>query len=77
MKDVHALESGQRLIIDFFGIEEEFVTPRLTTAQIENLFAAIVIAGHAGMKHDEIREALADLTPVPGRGVISIHRDIT
>jgi UDP-N-acetylmuramoyl-tripeptide--D-alanyl-D-alanine ligase len=77
LKDVHALESGQRLIIDFFGIEEEFVTPRLTAAQIENLFAAIVIAGHAGMKHDEIRATLGDLVPVAGRGVISRHRGVT
>lgn len=77
LKDVHPVDGGLRLIIDFYGLEEEFRAPRLTAAQVENLFAAIVIAGHAGMKHFEIREALAELRPVQGRGVISSHRGVT
>jgi len=56
--------------IDFFGLEERFETNLVNKVQIENLFAAIIIAQRAGMKNFEISEAVRNITPVAGRGEI-------
>ncbi|MBN2344983.1 MAG: UDP-N-acetylmuramoyl-tripeptide--D-alanyl-D-alanine ligase [Candidatus Aminicenantes bacterium] len=57
-----------RLGIDFFGIEEEFRAPLASHSHVENLFAAILVAQHLGMKHFEIQEAVSRLRTLPGRG---------
>jgi UDP-N-acetylmuramoyl-tripeptide--D-alanyl-D-alanine ligase len=63
---------GERrcVCIDFFGRQRWFEVPMLTAAQLENLFVAILIAWYAGMKHDEIAEAVKSIEPVQGRGVV-------
>jgi UDP-N-acetylmuramoyl-tripeptide--D-alanyl-D-alanine ligase len=62
--------SGSRMVIDFFGIKEEFVVPLVSLPQVENLFAAIMVAQSLGMKNHEIREAVSCLQPLAGRGLI-------
>jgi len=64
-------ENGlSRLRIAFFGIEEEFAAPLISRTQVENLFAAILVAQRLGMKNFEIQEAVARLRPPAGRGQI-------
>ncbi len=70
LKEVTREKDGSRLRIDFFGIEEEFTTPLVSRAHIENLFAAILVAQRLGMKNYEIREAASRLQPLAGRGQI-------
>jgi len=65
------------MVIDFFGIEARFVTPFINRVHIENLFTAIIIAQHLGMKNVEIREALKEVTPLPGRGVVKQQKGFT
>lgn len=77
LKEVVASEASTRLEVDLEGRGETFVAPRLTGAQVDNLFAAIVVAWQAGLELAEIRDAVADLEPVRGRGVISEHRGVT
>lgn len=59
-----------RLAVDFDGVEREFITAIRNEVQIDNLFAAILVANQAGMTHEEIQSALLDLAPVAGRGVV-------
>ncbi len=68
---------GSRLRIAFFGIEEEFVTPLVSRTQVENLFAAILVAQRLGMKNFEIQEAVAGLGPLAGRGQFRRHGRFT
>jgi len=70
LKKVTRENGGSRLRVDFFGIEEEFVAPLVSRTQIENLFAAILVAQRLGMKNFEIQEAVSRLQPLPGRGQI-------
>ena len=68
---------GSRLTIEFFGIRTEFITNIINGNHIENLFSAIVVAQHLGMKNFEIREALTGIQPLSGRGNIIRHKDFT
>lgn len=77
LKEVVASAGSTRLVVVLDGREEPFVAPRLTGAQVDNLFAAILIAWQAGLELSEIRDAVAELEPVRGRGVISEHRGVT
>ena len=77
LKDIIREGKQTRIIIDFFGIETEFVTNIVNRVHIENLFAAIVVAQHLGMKNVEIREALRDIKPMSGRGEINKYKDFT
>lgn len=77
LKDIIREGDKTRIIIDFFGIETEFVTNIVNRVHIENLFAAIVVAQHLGLKNFEIREALRDIRPMSGRGEINKYKDFT
>jgi UDP-N-acetylmuramoyl-tripeptide--D-alanyl-D-alanine ligase len=73
---LRALETragGCRLVLWLDGGEWALEAPLLTDAQVENLFAAVLIARSAGMQPDEIQSAVRDLSPVSGRGVVAEH----
>lgn len=65
------------LKIDFFGIETTFKTSLINRTQLENLFVAILVCQHLGMKHYEIQEALKEITPLSGRGSIYTFKNHT
>lgn len=65
------------IIAEFFGIEQTFETPLVNRVHVENLFTAIVVAMHLGMKHVEIQEALETIQPLNDRGDIRKIGDIT
>jgi UDP-N-acetylmuramoyl-tripeptide--D-alanyl-D-alanine ligase len=77
LKEVIREKSRTRMIIDYYGLEAEFVTSFINLIHIENLFIAILVARHLGMKNVEIREALDAITPLPGRGEIYNHKGFT
>lgn len=62
-----------RMAVDFYGIPTHFVTPLVNRIHLENLFVAIVVVHHLGMKQFEIQEGLANITPLAGRGSIYSH----
>ena len=68
LKKVVRQGDNSRLRISFFGIEEEFIAPLVSRTQVENLFAAILVAQALGMKNFEIQEAVSRLQPLAGRG---------
>jgi len=70
LKKVVREHDGSRMVIDFFGIREEFTAPLVNRVHVENLFAAILVAQQAGMKIDEIQDAVSGLQPLAGRGQI-------
>lgn len=70
LKQVVRQGGVSRLRIDFYGIEDEFTAPLVSRTQVENLFAAILVAQHLGLKNAEIQEAVARLRPLAGRGQI-------
>ncbi len=65
------------MVIDFYGIEAEFDTPFINRVHIENLFTAIIVARHLGMKHVEIQAALKEIKPLSDRGEIRKHGSFT
>lgn len=77
LKDIIRREKDTIMALDFFGIEARFETPLINRIHIENLFAAIIIAQHLGMKNVEIREALKEIKPLPGRGVVKQQEGFT
>lgn len=77
LREIVREKNGSRIKIDFYGIEDTFVSPIVNRIQLENLVAAILVAQHLGMKNFEIQQALKGLTPVEGRGVIRRFRGIT
>jgi len=70
LKKVIRENGSSRMAIDFFGITDEFVVPLVNRLHVENLFVAILIAQHLGMKNHEIQDAIANLQPLAGRGQI-------
>ena len=70
LKKVIRENDGSRMVIDFFGVMEEFVAPLVSRLHVENLFAAILVAQAAGMKNHEIQDAVSGLQPLAGRGQI-------
>ncbi len=77
LKEVIRRQDKTTLKIDFYGIETQFVTTFINRIHIENLFIAILVAQHLGMKNFRIREALKEITPLPGRGNIYSHEGFT
>jgi UDP-N-acetylmuramoyl-tripeptide--D-alanyl-D-alanine ligase len=77
LEEIIRCEKETTMVIDFFGIEARFVTPFINRVHIENLFTAIIIAQHLGMKNVEIQEALKEVTPLPGRGVVKQQKGFT
>jgi UDP-N-acetylmuramoyl-tripeptide--D-alanyl-D-alanine ligase len=74
LKKVSRENDGSRMLIDFFGMREEFVAPLVSCLHVENLFAAIIVAQHLGMKSFEIQDAVSHLQPLAGRGQIRKER---
>jgi UDP-N-acetylmuramoyl-tripeptide--D-alanyl-D-alanine ligase len=70
LKKVIRENGNSRMVIDFFGIKEEFVVPLVSRIHIENLFAAIMVAQRLGMKNFEIQDAVSSLQTLAGRGQI-------
>jgi len=70
LRKVTREDGASRLCIDFFGIGEEFSAPLVSRTQVENLFAAILVAQRLGMKNFEIQEAVSRLRPLAGRGQV-------
>ncbi len=56
--------------VEFFGIKTVFKTKLISHAHIENLFVAIIIAKHLGMKNMDIQRMLWSLKPLLRRGSI-------
>lgn len=77
LKKIVRQKQGSTMVIDFFGIESRFETPIIHRVHLENLFIAIIVAQHIGMKHEEIREALKNIKPLSGRGDIRRHGSFT
>lgn len=80
LKQILRRDSGDvctTMITDWFGVEARFDTPFINRVHVENLFAAIIVAHHAGMKHEEIREAVRHLKPLTGRGEIQHINHVT
>jgi UDP-N-acetylmuramoyl-tripeptide--D-alanyl-D-alanine ligase len=71
LKKVIRENGNSRMVIDFFGIEAEFVAPLVNRLHVENLFAAIMVAQYSGMKNHEIQDAVSSLQPLAGRGQVS------
>ncbi|MEI6613950.1 MAG: UDP-N-acetylmuramoyl-tripeptide--D-alanyl-D-alanine ligase, partial [Chrysiogenales bacterium] len=70
LKKVIRENDDSRMVINFFGIKEEFVVPLVSRLHVENLFAAIIVAQCLGMKNFEIRDAVSSLQPLAGRGQV-------
>jgi UDP-N-acetylmuramoyl-tripeptide--D-alanyl-D-alanine ligase len=66
-----------KINIDFFGINSQFETFIINQIHIENLFIAIILAQHLGMKNEEIQAALKNIQPLSGRGEIKELPDFT
>ncbi|MCK4760652.1 MAG: UDP-N-acetylmuramoyl-tripeptide--D-alanyl-D-alanine ligase [Candidatus Aminicenantes bacterium] len=77
LKEIIRDNDTTKMIIDFFGITGEFTTHIVNRVHIENLFAAIVVAHHLGLKHFEIQAALQEIKPLSGRGDINTYKDFT
>jgi len=77
MEDNKAGQGQTRLVIDFYGMEAEFVTSLVNRTHLENLFVAIMVVQYLGMKNVEIQEAIKGLAPLANRGVISRHGPLT
>lgn len=70
LKKVGRENGNSRMTVDFFGITAEFTAPLVSRIHVENLFAAILVAQHLGMKNHEIQDAVSSLQPQAGRGQI-------
>ncbi len=70
LKEVVREKEGTRLVMEFYGIKTEFSTHVVNRVLSENLFAAVVVCQHLGMKHFEIQQALADVKSLARRGEI-------
>lgn len=77
LKKVVRQQHGTTLVVDFFGVEARFDTPIIHRVHLENLFIAIFVAQHLGMKHVEIQDALKNIKPLSGRGDIRRHGSFT
>jgi len=70
LRGVERSATGSSFFIDFYGIEVGFHTNLINMVQIENLFAAIIVSQHSGMKNFEILSAIKSVKGVSGRGGI-------
>jgi UDP-N-acetylmuramoyl-tripeptide--D-alanyl-D-alanine ligase len=77
LKQVRREKDLTVMVIDFFGIKTEFVTNMINQTHIENLFAAIVVCQHLGLKNFEIQHALKNIKPISKRGEITMYKDFT
>ncbi len=71
LRGVERCETCSSFHIDFYGLEVKFETNLVNKVQIENLFAAIIVAQQSGMKNFEISDAVRVLETVSGRGEIN------
>ncbi len=77
LKRIDRIKNGSRIIIDFYGIETEFVTHIINKTHLENLFASIIVSQSIGLKNEDIQSALKNIKPLPGRGEIRQYKDLT
>lgn len=77
MEHMERYSKGTRLSIDFFGIRTEFTTSLINSVQVENLFAAILVAQYAGMKNFEIMDVIRAIKLLDNRGSIKKIGDFT
>ncbi|MDQ1354913.1 MAG: UDP-N-acetylmuramoyl-tripeptide--D-alanyl-D-alanine ligase [Acidobacteriota bacterium] len=77
LEDILRNEHATAIVADFYGVEAQFDTPVINRVHVENLFAAIIVAQHLGMKHVEIQAALKEIKTLPGRGEIRHHGSFT
>lgn len=68
LREVLRERDRTRMIVDFYGLEAQFITPLVNRLHVENLFVAIIVAHHLGMKHFEIQSALEAIVPLTNRG---------
>jgi UDP-N-acetylmuramoyl-tripeptide--D-alanyl-D-alanine ligase len=76
-KDNKVTYQQTRLIIDFYRMETEFITSLVNRSHLENLFVAIILCQHLGMKNVEIQEAIKNIVPLDNRGLIRSHGPFT
>lgn len=77
LEDILRNEHATSIEADFYGVAAQFDTPIINRVHVENLFAAIIVAQHLGMKHVEIQAALKEIKTLPGRGEIRYHGSFT
>ncbi len=77
LKEIRREKKETVLKIDFYGLETEFTTSLINGTQLENLFVAIIVCQHLGMKNFEIQKALREITPLSGRGTIYTYDRFT
>jgi len=77
LRDAVREGQGTRVYINFHGMKSDFRVNLINRLQIENLFVAMVVAQHLGMKHVEIQAALAGIQPLAGRGQVRRVGDLT
>ena len=77
LKEISREGESTRIKIDCFGIETDFVTPFINRLHVQNLFVAILVAQHLGMKNFEIQQAIQNIVPLSDRGLIEKHGDFT
>lgn len=77
LSGVRRVGDGSRITVDFYGIKTDFTTNIINRTHIENLFSAIIVAQHLGMKNFEIQGALSQIQPLSGRGKINRYKHFT
>jgi UDP-N-acetylmuramoyl-tripeptide--D-alanyl-D-alanine ligase len=77
LKEIIREGDKSRIVIDFYGIPTEFITPFVNQVHIENLSVVILVAQSLGLKNQEIQEAITRIQPLQGRGNITRERDFT
>ena len=77
LKEVTRENKKTKFVIDFFGIETEFVTNIVNMIHVENLFAAVLVSMHLGLKTFEVQDALKEIKPMPRRGEIKQYSTFT
>ncbi len=77
LKEIIRENEVTHMVMDWFGLEAQLVTSFINQVHVENLFTAVLVAQHLGMKLSEIQEALQDIRPLDGRGDIRRHGSFT
>ncbi len=77
LRGIERSEIGSSFFIDFYGIEVGFQTNLTNIVQIENLFAAIIVSQHSGMKCFEISSAIKNIETILGRGGVEKFGELT
>ncbi|MGE5342724.1 MAG: UDP-N-acetylmuramoyl-tripeptide--D-alanyl-D-alanine ligase [Candidatus Omnitrophota bacterium] len=71
LKAIHREADRTVLVTEFYGIETRFETTLVNPLHVENLFVAIMVAQHLGMKNFQIQDAIRTIAPLSNRGHIA------